>query len=281
MTTLTEAEITAAQAARPDPHVFMEPFEIGDGLYYVGSSFYAAYLFVSDEGHIVLDAGDDVVGRMVIENIRGLGYDPADIKALLITHPHADHAGGLAEIKRAAGPNAKFYCSEKDGRDMVDGGRSDFFLKDHPRFYFEPLAPDVILEDGAQVTVGPWTLTLHITAGHTPGGMTWTFPLTVNGQQRQAMAPTSWALLPGFKVGREESYPGQTEDYERAFTCWRSLSQNCDVFIASSNQFFNFKAKKAAYDAGETDAFVDPDGIRQFYINAEAKYRAELARQNP
>jgi metallo-beta-lactamase class B len=281
MTALTEDQIAAAQAARPDPHVFMEPFEIGEGLFYVGSSFYAVYLLVSDEGHIVLDAGDAVVGRMAVENIRRLGYDPADIRMLLITHPHFDHAGGLAEIRRAAAKDAKFYCSEKDGRDMVDGGRSDFFLKDHPRFYFEPLAPDIVLEDGDQVSLGPWTLTMHITAGHTPGGMTWTFPLTVDGTPHHAMAPTSWALLPGFKVGREESYPGQTEDYERAFARWKSLSEICDVFVASSNQFFDFRTKKAAYDAGKADAFVDPEGIRDFYVKAETKYRAELARQNP
>lgn len=276
-----EKAAAAAKAARPDPHVFIEPFEIGEGLYYVGSSFYAAYLFVSNEGHIVLDAGDAVVGRMTVENIRRLGYDPADIKALLITHPHFDHSGGIAEVRRAAGPGATFYCSEKDAENMVTGGRSDFFLGAHERFHFEPLPPDVILQDGEMVTVGPWTLTMHVTGGHTPGGMTWTFPLTVDGQQRHAMAPTSWTLLPGYRIGKVESYPGQTEDYELAFERWRLLSQTCDVFIASSNQFFNFKAKKAAYDAGRTDAFVDPEGIREFYRIAEAKYRAELARQNP
>lgn len=273
-------ETPTTQPARPDPHVFMEPFAIGKDLYYVGSSFYAAYLFVSNEGHIVLDAGDAIVGRMTVENIRRLGYDPADIKALLITHPHFDHAGGLAEVKRAA-PQAVFYCSEKDGRDMATGGRSDFLLKDHPRFHFEPVPPDVILQDGDTVRVGPWILTMHVTAGHTPGGMTWTFPLTVDGRPRQGMAPTSWAVLPGFKIGREETYPGQTEDYEQAFERWRTLSETCDVFIASSNQFFDFKAKKSAYDAGQADAFVDPEGIRRFYAQAEAKYRAELARQNP
>lgn len=259
----------------------MEPFAIGDGLYYIGSSFYAVYLFVSDEGHIILDAGDDVVGRMAIENVRRLGYDPADIKVLLITHPHADHAGGLAEIKRAAAADARFYCSEKDGRDMMDGGRSDFFLKGHPHFYFEPVTPDITLADGDTITLGPWQLTMHITAGHTPGGMTWTFPLTIAGEPHQAMAPTSWALLPGYQVGKVESYRGQTADYERAFARWTSLAESCDVFIASSNQFFDFKRKKAALDAGKIDAFVDPAGIRDFYQRAEARYRAELARQNP
>src|SRR5690606_38646902 len=149
---------------------------------------------------------------------------PADIKALLITHPHFVHAGGLAEINRAA-PRAVFYGSEKDGRDMATGGSTDFLLKDHPRYHFEPLAQDVILQDGLSVRVAAWTLIMHITAGHTPGGMTWTFPLTVDGRPRQGMAPTSWAVLPGFKIGREETYPGQTQDYELAFDRWRTLSE--------------------------------------------------------
>ena len=108
--------IAAAAHAQPpaDPHAPFPPFKIGEGLYYVGADDYASFLIVARAGLIVIDGGDAVVGKQVVKNIRDLGFDPAQVKILLNSHEHFDHAGGLAEIKRAA-PGAKFYASAADG----------------------------------------------------------------------------------------------------------------------------------------------------------------------
>jgi metallo-beta-lactamase class B len=276
--------VTAAAFAFPagalpdDPaHQPFTPFKIGEGLYYVGASDYSAYLIATKAGLIVIDGGDATVGRQVVRNIRTLGFDPANVKVLLNTHEHFDHAGGLAEIKRAA-PAAKFYASVADGAIIAAGGRGDSFLRGE-RFYYEPVQPDVILRDGQTVSLGGWTLTAHITGGHTPGCTTWTFPVTVAGKVRQALDHCSSSVLPGYKLGKVETYPGQTAAYEKSFATWKRLP--CEVFIASHAQFFDMKAKKAALDAGKADAFVDPEGCRSFYAKAEAAFRAELKKQNP
>jgi metallo-beta-lactamase class B len=253
------------------------PFKIAEGLYYVGSDDYAAYLIATKAGLIALDGGDAETGKQIVQNIRTLGFDPADVKVILNSHEHFDHAGGLAEIKRAA-PAAKFYASAADGAIIAAGGRGDPFLKGE-RFYYEPLKPDVTLKDGDTVSLGGWTLTAHITAGHTPGCTTWTFPVTVAGQVRQALDHCSFSVLPGYKLGKTETYPGQTADYEHSFAVWKALP--CEVFIASHGGFFRMKEKRAALAAGKADAFVDPQGCRQFYVAAEAAFRAELKKQNP
>lgn len=265
--------------AQPDDpaHQPFPSFKIGEGLYYVGASDYSSYLIVTKAGLIVIDGGDATVGKQVVQNIRTLGFDPADVKILLNTHEHFDHAAGLAEIKRAA-PGAKFYASAADGAIVAAGGRGDPFLKGE-RFYYDPVKPDVILKDGQTVSLGGWTLTAHITPGHTPGCTTWTFPVTVAGKVRQALDHCSSSVLPGYRLGNVETYPGQTADYEKSFATWKSLP--CEVFIASHGQFFNMKAKKAALDAGKADAFVDPEGCKGFYARAEAAFRAELKKQNP
>ena len=253
------------------------PFKIGEGLYYVGATDWTSYLIVTKDGLIVIDGGDAAVGKQVVANIRTLGFDPANVKILLNTHEHFDHAAGLAEIKKAA-PRAKLYASAADGAIIAAGGRGDPFLKGE-RFYYEPVKPDVILKDGDKVRLGGWTLTAHITPGHTPGCTTWTFPVTVAGKVRQALDHCSSSVLPGYKLGKTETYPGQTADYERSFRVWKSLP--CEVFIASHGGFYGMKAKKAALDAGKADAFVDPAGCKAFYEKAEATFRAELAKQNP
>ena len=266
----------AAASADPGDQPY-PPFKIGDGLYYVGSSDYTSYLIVTKAGLIVIDGGDAPTGHQVVGNIRALGFDPANIKILLNTHEHFDHAAGLAEIKRAA-PGAKFYASAADGAIVAAGGRGDPFLKGE-RFYYEPVKPDVTLKDGQTVSLGGWTLTAHITPGHTPGCTTWTFPVTVAGKVRQALDHCSSSVLPGYRLGRTETYPGQTADYEKSLRIWKALP--CEVFIASHGQFFDMQAKKAELDAGKADAFVDPAGCKAFYARAEAAFRAELKKQNP
>ena len=272
------ASAAHAQAQPPAaPNAAFPPFKIGEGLYYVGASDYASYLIVTKAGLIVIDGGDAVVGKQVVRNIRTLGFDPSQIRILLNTHEHFDHAGGLAEIKRAA-PGAKFYASAADGAIIAAGGRGDPFLKGE-RFYYEPVKPDATLKDGQKVRLGGWTLTAHLTPGHTPGCTTWTFPVTVAGKVRQALDHCSSSVLPGYRLGRTETYPGQTADYEKSLRIWKALP--CEVFIASHGQFFDMQAKKAELDAGKADAFVDPAGCKAFYARAEAAFLTELKKQNP
>lgn len=269
------AFVSPAAAEAPDAPT--APFKIGEGLYYVGSVDYAAYLLTSKAGLIVLDGGSAETGKQVVANIRTLGFDPGRVKILLNTHQHFDHAAGLAAIKRAA-PAARLYASAADGPIIAAGGRGDPFLKGE-RFYYEAVRPDVILEDGQQVSLGGWTLTAHVTGGHTKGCTTWTFPVTVAGKVRQAQVHCSSSVLQGYRIGRIETYPGQTADYEKSFATWKRLP--CDVFLASHASFYDLRAKKAALDAGGADAFVDPEGCRAFYARQEAAFRAELKRQNP
>jgi len=261
----------------PDPHAPFPPFKIGEGLYYVGAADYTSFLIVTKAGLIVIDGGDAPTGHQVVGNIRTLGFDPADIRILLNTHEHFDHAAGLAEIKRAA-PGARFYASAADGAIVAAGGKGDPFLKG-ARFEYDPVKPDEILKDGQRLRLGGWTLTAHLTPGHTPGCTTWTFPVTVAGKVRQALDHCSSTVLPGYRLGKVETYPGQTADYEKSFATWKTLP--CEVFLASHGSFFHMTEKKAALDAGKADAFVDPQGCRKFYDGAEAAFRAELKKQNP
>jgi len=274
---LGAAAFVSPAVAADAPNAPTRPFKIGEGLYYVGSVDYAAYLLTSKAGLIVLDGGDAETGKQILANIRTLGFDPANVKVLLNTHQHFDHAAGLAALKKAA-PGAKLYASAADGPIIAAGGRGDPFLKG-ARFEYEPVKPDVILKDGQKVTLGTWTLTAHVTGGHTKGCTTWTFPVTVAGKVRQAQVHCSSSVLPGYKIGKTETYPGQTADYEKSFATWKSLP--CDVFLASHASFFGLAAKKQALDAGKLDAFVDPAGCKAFYAKQEAAFRAELKRQNP
>lgn len=266
------------RAAPDDAAAPYKPFKIADQLYYVGANDYSSYLIVTKAGLIVIDGADKPVGPQIVANIKALGFNPKDIKILLNTHEHFDHAAGLAEVKRAAAPDVKFYASAKDGAIIAAGGKGDPFLKG-ARFEYEPVTPDVTIKDGDKVSLGGMTLTAHITGGHTAGCTTWTFPVTVAGKTRQAMDICSTSVLAGYKLGKTETYPGQTADYERSFATWKALP--CEVFLGSHGIFFDMHAKRVKLDAGQVDAFVDPAGCKAFLDQSEARFRAELKKQNP
>ena len=266
------------RAAPDDPAGAYKPFKIADQLYYVGATDYSSYLIVTKAGLIVIDGGDKPVGPQIVANIKALGFNPRDVKILLNTHQHFDHAAGLAEVKRAAAPDVKFYASAADGAIVAAGGKGDPLLKG-ARFEYEAVKPDVIVKDGDKVSLGGMTLTAHVTGGHTAGCTTWTFPVTLGGKTYQALDLCSASVLPGYKLGKTETYPGQTAAYEKSFAFWKS--QPCEVFIASHGSFFHLHEKRAELDAGKADAFVDPKGCKTFVDHAEMAFQAELKKQNP
>src|SRR6185436_4214111 len=137
------AAVFVSAQTPPAPNAPYAPFKIGEGLYYDGAADYAAYLIVTKAGLIQIDGGDKATGHQIVGNIRTLGFDPANIKVLLNTHQHFDHAAGLAELKRTA-PGAKFYASAADGAVVAAGGKGDPFLKG-ARYEYEPVKPDVTL----------------------------------------------------------------------------------------------------------------------------------------
>lgn len=274
------AAVFASGAAAQTPADWatpVKPFKIGENLYYVGSSDLTAFLFVSKAGLIVLDGGEAATGRQVVANIRALGFDPAQVKILLNTHQHYDHAAGLAEVRKAA-PGAKLYASAADGPIIAAGGKGDPFIKGE-KYEYEPVPVARTLKDGDKVTLGGWTLTAHITGGHTAGCTTWTFPVTVAGKVRQGLVHCSSSVLPGYRLGKVETYPGITAAYEKSFATWKALP--CEVFLGSHGRCFGMDAKRKALDAGKADAFVDPEGCKTFYAQQEAAFRAEYKRQNP
>lgn len=269
----------SAQSPRTEaPNAPYPPFQIAEGLFYVGASDYASYLIVTKAGLIVIDGGDKPTGQQVVANIRTLGFDPAQVKILLNSHQHFDHAAGLAEIKKVA-PGAKLHASAKDGPVIEAGGKGDPFLKD-PRFFYEPVKVDRVLKDKDKVTLGGWTLTANLTPGHTAGCTTWTFPVkSREGARlvtRQALVHCSNSVLPGYRLVGDETYPGQREDYERSYRFWRTAP--CEIFLASHGQFFRMKEKRAM-PAGNGNPWVDPQGCRAYFERAYEGFKAEVAKQ--
>ena len=73
-----------------------EPFRVIGNIHYVGASDVSSFLITTCDGHILIDSGFETTVPMIRESVRKLGYRFEDIKILLNSHAHLDHAGGHA-----------------------------------------------------------------------------------------------------------------------------------------------------------------------------------------
>ena len=263
------ADLSPTFAAMNQPQA---PFKIADNLYYIGASDVTSYLIVTKDGLIVLDGGFEQTAPMILEHIRTLGFDPKQVKYLLNSHAHFDHAGGLAALRAATG--AKFIASARDAGILAAGGHDDFALRDSA--LFPPIKPDRIVADGEAVTLGGVSITAHITAGHTKGCTTWTLPVTMDGKHKAALFLCSLTVLPNFRLLGDPNYPEQAADFEKSFATLRGLT--CDVFLSSHGSFFDMKAKAAKLETGaRPNPFIDPQGCHAFFAKAEEIFDKRLA----
>lgn|GEM_PF-170657 len=250
------------------------PFRIVGNIYYVGASDVTSFLIVTPAGDILLDGGFVQTAPQIEANIRKLGFKLSDVKILLNSHAHFDHAGGLAELKRRTG--AQFVAMQGDAALLARGGRGDFYFGD--RLTFPPIKPDRVIHDGDTVSLGGVTLTAHLTAGHTRGCTTWAMTAEDHGKPLHVVFVGSMSVLPGYRLAGKESYPGITADYERSFRVLRSLP--CDVFLGAHGSFFDLTDKRAALaHSPRKNPFIDPEGYRAYVVRAEQDFESALRRQ--
>ena len=101
-----------------------EPLSVIGNIHYVGASEVSSFLITTPAGHILIDSGFGTTVPMIRENLRKLGYRFEDIKILLNSHAHLDHAGGHALVKRLT--HAQIVMSEADAALLARGGKGGF-----------------------------------------------------------------------------------------------------------------------------------------------------------
>jgi len=192
----------------------------------------------------------------------------------LNSHAHYDHAGGLAELKKATG--AKYLASERDAPLLRSGGHGDFRFGD--TLTFPTIEPDQIVHDGEVLRLGNQTMIAHLTPGHTMGCTTWTTRLRNGNKIYDVVFVSSQSALDYSFVG-QESYPGVRADFEKSFELLNSLP--CDIFLASHGSFCHLTEKHERLLHGDARAFIDPGGYERYLRDSEREFRSKLTGQKP
>lgn len=249
----------------------LAPFTILGNVHFVGTQGLGVFLITTPKGHILIDGALAQSVPQILGNIRALGFNPGDIKYLLNTHAHYDHAAGLAGLQRASG--AVMIASAAD-RPYLEAGAVDHGPTSGTPF--PPVRVNRVVADGDTVTLGGTTLTALLTPGHSPGCTSWTLTAAdSNGVPRKVFLHCSASL--GGQSLVPEAYPGMIANYRATFAKVRAL--RADVFLANHDIFFDLHAKRARQLAGDADAFVDPSELQQFNTETEQGFGAALAEQ--
>ncbi|WP_312707972.1 subclass B3 metallo-beta-lactamase [Stenotrophomonas sp.] len=200
------------------------PLQIADHTWQIGTANLTSLLVQTPQGAVLLDGGMPQMADHLLHNLQLRGVAPADLRVILLSHAHADHAGSVAELKRRTG--ARILANAETAVLLARGGSDDLHFGD--RFAFPPAHVDRIIMDGETVDVGVMRFTAHFVPGHTPGSTAWTWTDTRDGKPVQIAYADSLSA-PGYTLKDNPRYPHLVEDYRRSFATVRALP--CDVLL--------------------------------------------------
>jgi metallo-beta-lactamase class B len=248
-----------------------EPFRIAGNFYYVGANDVTSFLITGPEGHVLIDGGHPGTAPMIMASIAALGFDIKDVKVLLNSVPHGDHAGGLAALQQASG--AELWASEASAPVIASGGDDpDMALPlrmivQVGVLSYPPPRVDRRFKDGDTIRVGPIALTAHVTGGSTRGCTSWSFVVRDGERLLNVVSACPTTVVLGM------TYPEQRADIEHSIQVLRSLP--ADIWVTSNarawGRYRKFVASRTAKNP--VDAFIDPDGYRAFVDAAEEEFR--------
>jgi glyoxylase-like metal-dependent hydrolase (beta-lactamase superfamily II) len=182
-----EAGVNTWWANFPRAAQRMDPFKIFDNVYYVGIQAYQSLLVPTSDGLILIDATYDDTASFVLESIRTLGFDPANIRYILISHGHNDHFAGAGRIKQAA-PKSRVGTSAADWS-LIESqqGQPNAGL---------PLTRDLVINDGDVITVGDTQIKVYVTPGHSAGALAFEIPARFEGRTYRVVNPRVGIRIP-------------------------------------------------------------------------------------
>lgn len=250
------------------------PFRIHGNTYYVGTRGLSALLVTSPQGHVLLDGALPESAPLIAANIAALGFRLQDVKLILNSHVHFDHAGGIAQLQRLSG--ARVAATAPSRRVLLSGAPGP----DDPQFGLLLPFPKVRrvqeVADGETLRVGPLSLTAHLTAGHSPGGTTWTWRSCDDTQCLDLVYADSQTPIAadGFRFSDSQTYPSVLQDFARGHDTLERLS--CDILITTHPEASGLWERLAARESSVASALVDQAACKRYAAAARERLRVRL-----
>jgi metallo-beta-lactamase class B len=256
-------------------NVSQEPFRIYGNTYYVGVHGLSSILITSPQGHVLIDGDVQESAPKIVANIKALGFRIKDVKLILNSHVHYDHAGGIAELHRLS--DAPVAASKFTALALESGHSGPSDPQYGELLPIQTVANVKIIKDGETLHVGPLAMTAHFTPGHTPGGTTWTWQSCDQDHcLNMVYADSLSAISAGnFHFSKNTTYPHVIQDFEKSFATLNTLP--CDILITPHPDSSDLWGRLARREKGDPNAFVDPTACRRLSDGSRASLEKRIA----
>lgn len=246
------------------------PFRIFGNTYYVGTRGLSSVLITSPAGHVLIDGALPQSAPLIARHVERLGFSMSDVKVILNSHVHYDHAGGIAELQKISG--AKVIASDIAAH-VLRSGKLD---RSDPQFgYLIPYPGSSNVEalgERKSVVLGALHLNAIPTPGHTPGGTSWTWKscedercLTiVYGDSLNAVSDDS------FKYSGDERYPGAAADLLDSIAAFENVP--CDILIAAHPEFTRLSSVVDEHGKGDRAQLIDSSACKRYAAAARTRF---------
>lgn len=271
----TPFELCKADAGWNDP---AKPAHVFGNTWYVGTCGITALLVTSEQGHALIDGATREAAPQIEASITALGFRIKDVRFILATHAHLDHAGGFARLQHDSGAVMVARGADADAIERGRGDRSD------PQFTsiegISPVKNVRRIADREVLTLGPLSITAHATPGHTPGSTTWTWDSCEGARCLHLAYVDSVSAVSddSYRFSDDAQHPGVVAAFRQSLATVASLP--CDVLLTPhpsvSNMFARVGAKASA-------PLVDSNACRSLAADAGKKLdeRIEKERAKP
>lgn len=278
MTKREERQATMGQIMHQRFHepwtLAQKPFKVIENVYFVGNIWVSVYLIDTPEGLILIDCAYEENLYLLIDSIRGLGFDPKDIRHLLISHGHFDHCGAARQLQEMS--NCEIWINEKDAY---------FFTERRDLIAFEDRVPefriDHYYDSDQSICFGGMTIWPVPCPGHTPGTTSFFFEVEHEGRKLTVAMHGGLGtntlskedlLTNGWPLSFQQGYLDMLRQMKR---------RSVDVLIpshaghAKTYPFFDI----AAQDDGTGNGFIRPNAWREMLEIKEQEMLALLERE--
>lgn len=250
------------------------PFQIYGNTYYVGTHGLSSVLVTSPQGHVLIDGALPESAPLIAQHIEKLGFKVSDVKVIVNSHVHFDHAGGISELQKRSG--AKVVASDIAAKALSSGKSSE----NDPQFaLLPPFAASAKVEalgTKRSVSVGPLTLNVTHTPGHTPGGTTWAWKSceaerclnVVYGDSLNAISDKT------FKYSGDARYPQAAADMRASIAAFESMP--CDILIAAHPEFTGLWSVFDKQGKGDRTKLVDATACKRYAAGGKTRFEQRL-----
>lgn len=248
------------------------PRRVFGNTWYVGSCGISAILIASPEGHILIDGATEAAAEGVARSIAASGHRLRDVRIILNTHEHFDHAGGIARLQQLSGAQV---LSRAVALPVLRSGLSTRNDPQHQELKAFPGVPDArLIDDDAIVRVGSLAVQVHATPGHAPGSTSFSWRSCAGTDCKQIVYVDSVsALADGEYLYRDHA------DYRAAFKSGMQAIAGidpCDILLTPhpsvSDLWPRLRGEQPMSSAGACRALADT-GLQnlQKRLDREAK----------